>query len=249
VNRLERSNVEYSLVVRRYAPFRSFGGGGEGDDRGYSTDMDATSRIGSVARFKPGTALVHTHAFTSSSSWVGPWALIKRYNVWEIGHHSSDVSVSVSGVLARGNRVAFTMHSEGSAPVKDIALGMVPGVARGIDRASKFIRPHARRPQGVPDIDTFVDFRGTFRERSALFEGLVRGDGFPNAEVFVVDARGRAVGLVDYRTGSCWAGPWYRLFSAHAKNRLAEFRVEVDLEPDGSFGSNRTGSPVIVQEE
>ncbi|MCE9533773.1 MAG: hypothetical protein K8T89_21990, partial [Planctomycetes bacterium] len=239
--------VEYALYVRRYAPFLSFGGGFDGDGRGFSTSLTVTSRTVGVATFGPNPgAKISGVGHSSGSSWVGPWELRKSFPLGSIGRHVSEVRVTVSNVDSGSGKIAFTLYTEGNLPFKDILLHKK--VADVVDKIGKAVRPNAPRPQLTPDIDTFVDFSATFGGNRIVFTGLVRGDGFPNAEVFVLDATSNPVPLFDYRTRSNEAGPLHRLFGAHAQNRLGTFTRQIDLNPDGSFKLTAVQSPVVVQE-
>jgi len=239
--------VEFALYVRRYAPFRSFGGGFEGDGRGFSTSPQATSRTVGVATFgpRPGTS-VGGSGFSSGSSWVGPWEVRKHVPLGSIGKSVGDVRVTLTNVVAGQGRISFTLYTEGKLPLEDLVFHK--SIAGAMDKLNGALRPNSPRPQGSPDIDTFVDFVATFAGKKVVFEAGVRGDGFPNAEVFVLDARSRAVALLDYRTKSGEAGPLHRLYGAHAGNRLASVRREVELNPDGTFGTAFGQPPAVVQE-
>ena len=239
------SKVEYKLYVRRYAPFRSFGGGFEGDGREFSTKLDATSRTVGVATFNPGSGVPMGKGSSSGSSWVGPWEVRKNFET-TIGHRTGEVRVDVRNVFRAQHAVSFTLYTEGNMPLKDLIFHKT--IADVLDRANHAVRPKSPNPQGTPDIDTFVDFKASVRGDKILFEGVVRGDGFPNVEIFVLDAKSQVVALLDYRTKSGITGPFHRLFGDHAGNRLAVFRREVDLKVDGSFGRNQFGQPTLVQE-
>jgi hypothetical protein len=239
--------VEFALYVRRYAPFHSFGGGFEGDGRGFSTSLQATSRTVGVATFGPrGGTQVGGTGFSSGSSWVGPWEVRRHFPLGGIGKSVGDVRISVSNIVTGQGKIAFTLYTEGNLPLKDLVFHK--SIAGAMDKVNNFLRPNSPRPQGSPDIDTFVDFAATFLGKKVLFEAVVRGDGFPNAEVFVLDAKSKAVALFDYRTKSGEAGPLHRLYGAHAGNRLGSVRREVDLNADGTFGPNFSQPPAVVQE-
>ena len=233
--------------MRRYAPFRSFGGGFEGDGRGFQTSLHVTSRTVGVVKFSraPGGLLAEP-GYSTGSAYVGPWEVRRHIPTGSIVTSVGQVRVSLLNVATSPDRVGFTFYTEGNLPLKDIAL--FKKLAEGVDKLNEAIRPGSPRPQGTPDIDTFIDFTATFGGGKVLFEGVVRGDGFPNAEVFVLDAASQAAPLFDYRTKSNEAGPLWRLFGAHAGNRLGDFRREVNLKPDGSFGANAGGPPAVVQE-
>jgi hypothetical protein len=241
------AQVEYTLYVRRYAPFRSFGGGFEGDSRPFSTSPDATARTVGVVTFGIGAgAVMASRGFSSGSSWVGPWEVRKSYPLGSITQHGGKVRATMLDVLANRISLSFTLYTEGNLPLKDILFHK--SIADGIDRLNQAVRPNSRHPQGTPDIDTFLDFKAMVSGKRILFEGTVRGDGFPNAEVFLVDGRSQALALFDYRTKSNEAGPLHRLFGANAGNRLGTFRREVEILADGSFGPGHGGPPTVVQE-
>ena len=89
---------------------------------------------------------------------------------------------------------------------------------------------------GAPDIDTFVDLSGTFSSSALTIDGTVRGDTFPNAEVFLVDSVGKAVLLWDYTTtGGQDTGPMTRLAGSHSSTTLGTFFVRVPIKPSGAF--------------
>lgn len=240
------TKVEYKLYVRRYAPFRSFGGGFEGDGREFSTKLDATSRTVGVATFSPGKAMATGAGSSSGSSWVGPWEVRKNFETTSIGQRMGQVRVDVRNVSRARHSVSFTMYTEGNVPLKDLLFHK--SIADVMDRMNHAVRPNSPNPQGTPDIDTFVDFKASVHGDKILFEGVMRGDGFPNAEVFVLDAKSQVVALLDYRTKSGITGPFHRLFGDHAGNRIAVFRREVDLSEDGSFGRNHFGLPTFARE-
>jgi hypothetical protein len=242
----EADVTEYLLYVRRYAPFESFGGGFEGDNRGYSTNPAATARTSAVVSFLPTSDARLTAASSSGTSWVGPWAVRKSHKLGAIGHHIGQVRASVTSTVTNYGQVSFTLHTQGNLPLKDVLLRK--SVAGVIDNIYAAFRPNSPHPQGSPDIETFIDFVATFASAAVVFEGAVRGDGFPNAELFVTDGNGRAAGLVDYRTKSGIMGPYHRLERSHPNYRLASFRRSVTLNKDGSFGPDASAPPPVTHE-
>lgn len=211
----------YVLMVRRYAPMKSFGGGFEGDGRaGASTSLTATARTSASVGFSLAGVASSTGG-SSGTSYVGPWECLKdtRLSRW-VGSKMAGVRVTLSNVRTTATSVNFTVYSEGANP-------MVPG---------------------APDIDTFVDFEARLQSDRALFRGTVRGDGFPNAEVFLVDPAGNTLLLLDFRTKSGDAGPFTRLMGSGAGNKLADFSQTVALGRDGTLGARMGGSNVLLQE-
>lgn len=68
-----------SLIVRRYAPFESFGGGFEGDRREFSLELRATARTIAIVQFTPGTPRApEAYGVSSGSAWIGPFGLRKN---------------------------------------------------------------------------------------------------------------------------------------------------------------------------
>ena len=237
---------EYQLVVRRYAPFESFGGGFDGDNRTEaSTNMSDTARTAGVVAFTFDGKASATGSSTGSS-WVGPWAVRKSGRLGAIGHHIGQVSVALTNVQSSDTGVTFTVYTEGNLPLKDIMLHK--SIAGGIDRLVRKVAPERRSFQGTPDIDTFLDFQASLSGRTLKVSGVMRGDGFPNAEIFMLDPGGKALLLLDYRTKSGVLGPLYRLFLSGDNNRVASFEAEVDVDAEGAFGAARMITPVLVRE-
>lgn len=89
---------------------------------------------------------------------------------------------------------------------------------------------------GAPDIDTFVDMKAMFLPGAMTLEARVRGDGFPNAEVFVYDGVGKSVLLWDFTTsGDRNIGPLTMLSGSHSSLRLGSFFKVISLRPGGGF--------------
>ncbi len=187
--------MPHFLIVRRYAPFATFGGGFEGDIRTVATTSPtATARTVGIVSFDP-TGVTGYKGLSSGSEFfgAGKWLAAK------IGKRYSTVKAEVSNLALDplGQRIGFTVHTAGSNP-------LVPIVA--------------------PDIDTFVDLQVTFGI-DTQYNGTVRGDGFPNAEVFVVDPEGKEVLLFDFRTGGGRQTGPAALFGDHSRNILGTFAV------------------------
>jgi hypothetical protein len=240
--------ADYSLVVRRYAPFESFGGGFEGDNRQFSVSMTATARTVGIVLFSRLGAHENTaKGYSSGSSYLGPWAVRRSHKLGAIGKHIGQVRVQLTAISSNGGKVAFTIQTSGNLPIKDVML--LKPIATTIDKLYGFARPNLPHPQGSPNIDTFLDFKATIAGAVMDIEGVMRGDSFPNAEVFLLDTKQRAAPLLDYRTSGGIAGP-LRLIIAHPHTKRAEFCKRISLQPDGSFHPNAAaGPPTVVQEK
>jgi hypothetical protein len=196
--------MAYTLVFRRYAPFETFGGGFEGDNRTTSsTDLNDTARTTGIVSFEPG--YVGTVTASSSGTVLHTFGS-KVANL--LGKHVSKVTSSVSISTASIDGVRLTAHTAGANPMVPLA----------------------------PDIDTYIDIEVVFRDQSLDITGRVRGDDFPNAEVFLMDAFGNASMVFEYSTsGGQTTGPMTRLAGSHSKQSLGAFLVKINLGPGGEF--------------
>ncbi len=196
--------MPYTLIFRRYAPFATFGGGFEGDNRsGASTSLKATARTIGAVEFAP-ESVGNVKACSSGTAYLGAGAAVAE----ALGRHYSKVTSSVAVATRTLDKVRFTAQTAGANP-------MVPG---------------------APEIDTFVDFEAVFRGNAIEFSGAVRGDNFPNAEVFVRDDAGNAVMLLDFATsGGQDTGPMTRLAGAHGDQTIGTFKYRVGLDAAGRF--------------
>lgn len=133
------------------------------------------------------------------------------------GRHYSNVVCAVTNKVTTHNFVAFTASTAGGNP-------MVPLVA--------------------PDIDTFVDLRVDWIGSSLRVQGTIRGDDFPNAEVFLIDMNGTGCLVFDGRTtGGQSMGPITRLAGGHESQRLGNFNVTTGISPADTFVHPRTICP------
>ncbi len=135
-----------------------------------------------------------------------------------LGKHMSSVTSTETNKQTGPNFVSFTASTAGSNPM----MGVV-----------------------APAIDTFIDFRAQWMPGSVHFVGAVRGDNFPNAEVFVLDQNGRGCLLFDGRTsGGQNTGPMTRLAGGHAKQVLGTFAISMSLTAAGVFLAPGTQRPI-----
>lgn len=239
---------DYLLVVRRYAPFASFGGGFEGDNRRFSSSLNVTARTVGMVSFSPlGGDAPNTQGFSSGSAYVGPWAVRKSHHLGAVRTSKGQVRVLVTRVVNGGGKIAFTVETSGNLPLKDILLNK--SIAGAIDKVNAWARPGSQNPQGSPNIDTYLDFKASIESGYMDVEGVLRGDSFPNAEVFLLDAvnGGNASPLLDYQTSGGVAGP-LRLIFSHPHTRRASFSKRIPLGPDGSFARPTGDGATIVKE-
>ena len=238
--------AEYTLVIRRYAPFKSFGGGYEGDDRQFSMSKDATARtIGAVTFSPDGDAKPSGVGRSSGSSYIGPWAV--REGGKAIDKKVGQVRVLITNVTHTSDVIAFTVQTSGNLPMKDLALKK--GIATTIDKANQWARPGSPKPEGTPDIDTYFDLKVQTVPGALIVSGKLRGDSFPNAEVFLLDAKSNAFPLLDYQTNGSWAGPIRLIIPHKNKERAVIPPRRVPLQADGSFKPGASPRPVTKKED
>jgi hypothetical protein len=126
-----------------------------------------------------------------------------------LGRHFSKVTSTVTVSSRTIDHVRFSAQTAGANPIVPLA----------------------------PTIDTFVDFDALFRDRALILSGTVRGDDFPNVEVFAVDAKGQSVLLFEFATsGGQNTGPITRLAGDHSNQTLGS-RVVVDPTQPICLGS------------
>jgi hypothetical protein len=203
--------VAYLLVFRRYAPFKEFGGGFEGDDRsGPSTSLEAKARTIGVVVFSVGN-VGSIVGYSSGTALIGWGSSVQRFTsaiAQKLKRDCSKVLASVSVTTATIERVCFVAQTAGANPMVPLA----------------------------PDIDTFVDFQAIFRSSTIEFIGKVRGDSFPNAKIIVYDQCLTPALICDFRTtGGKNTGPIARLMGSGEGNQIGEFRLVMDVDECGQF--------------
>lgn len=183
--------MAYVLVVKRYAPFESFGGGFHGDGRNKASFSGSARTIAEVPFDETG--------LTGEPNGYSSGTLHPSTGATE---YFSQVRVSISNLVTGDGSVSFTVHSAGSNPHPITGYGTL-----------------------APDIDTYVDFMIEFRDRSVAVSGVVRGDTFPNAEVFLQPPDFKIVTLDHYETtGGRNTGPFTRLAGDNSSEILSTFR-------------------------
>lgn len=99
-----------------------------------------------------------------------------------------------------------------------------------------------------PDIDTYVDFTASFGSGSFSVMGKVRGDPFPNLEVFLMDGAGNKVLLLDFRTSGGTFGPLYKLWGDNQHYVIGRFATAIKLDAAGHFAGSTPLFPALQPE-
>jgi RHS repeat-associated protein len=161
----------YPIHVRSFAPFPTFGGNFEGDNRGYSTLLSQKE----VPHGQPYVTSRMQQSFIldtdgKSCSNFKTWCDPSRHPTW--GEKTEDPRGSVSTVGVEkdllGNEVlCFTATMAGKNPLLPF----------------------------TPDIDVTTDFTITENKKDGLLtvDARMKGDRFPAAEVMIGDTKGQQV--------------------------------------------------------
>ncbi len=196
--------MAFLLVFKRYAPFATFGGGFHGDNRSTPSLTDSARTMGVLTLdfTKPELSL-------TGSSGVSFHSLLP--SVRQIG--TTKVTIHRQSFNKFTRCWDFEVQSAGALPLAQMAFG--PGVKRNPS----------------PDIDTFIEARVTLLPTGALqINGALRGDDFPNAEIFLVNAQNGNHQLVHHfiTSGGRNTGP-LGLFGAARRTTLANISATVRL--------------------
>ena len=239
--------TDYTLVVRRYAPFESFGGGFEGDNRQFSTSMTAKARTVGVVVFSRDRVIEFRERLQQRLVLCRTLGRPQKSPPRRYRYARRSSQSACHWSVQRTWQGPFTVETSGNLPMKDVML--YGPIAGAIDRVNAWVRPKSPSPQGSPNIDTFLDVAVTVAGGYMTVEGVLRGDSFPNAEVFLLDSatRQNVAPLLDYQTNGGVAGP-LRLVLSHPQTCRAEFRKRIRLQSDGSFGPGSDGPPIVFKE-
>ncbi|MCW5633741.1 MAG: hypothetical protein KIT17_10430 [Rubrivivax sp.] len=170
----------------------------------------ASTRLDVTAR-TIGVVVFDEHDVTSiSATSSGTEYVAAGQRVREfLGRHTSEVAANVRVIARRSGYLRFRASSAGGNPM----LGFL-----------------------APNIDTFVEIGVLFFGHELLVNGIVSGDDFPNAEVFLASPGGGAQLLFDFHTtGGRHSGPFTRLAFDHEDNVLGTFWLRVPLRAGGEL--------------
>ena len=239
----------YILVFRRYAPFDTFGLGFEGDNFDGKRDgpiaslneEEATGRTTGIIVFDR-KSVGNPTAYSSGSRYTGFGTGFRDL----VGKHLATVSSQISSRKIFENKVSFTASTAGSNPFFNQEATTAPDVGG-------YRNPHSSHSSGVnhiaPDIDTYIDFKAewlTTKANHIKFSGAIRGDTFPDLEVFILDTNNEGIILFDGRTtGGRNTGPFTRLAGSNEEKELGEFSQVVEVSADkgtfiGSYSCQQT---------
>jgi RHS repeat-associated protein len=215
---------KYPIVihVRSFAPFATFGGGNWiGDNRGFSTDLNKTSRLSQATSYE-----TTTQQYTSQAKGSISMALV-------------DPLLPTTGSLVAQSEARVQGGDDGNGNGKGDRFqthlsGNDDAVIAGIDGTML-------ENMQSPDIDVHSSFSivagGKDGKGNELLSitGSLSGDGFPAAEAFVSDAKGNkaflGAGGAQYGPN---VGPLLKLFGDGDKH-MANLQITLAVNKDGVF--------------
>ncbi len=215
------------IHVRSFAPFKSFGPfyAWKGDDRGFSTSSNVTSRLHQISNYETDTgAFSHEARGAFSSSSYGAWAYSDAY----LDNYSS------------GNNLNTHMYGNNDAVLPAGALGQGN------------VLPYDGGPTWDIDVHTNLDINVSDLDggnQLLSITGQISGDKFPDAEAYVSDANGNSVflGIFATQAGEI-IGPTWTL--RDDKNEpMMNINMGILTDKNGIFTGVKVGDKTISIEE
>jgi len=164
----------YTISTRSFAPPESFGGGFQGDNRGYSTDPDVTSRIHSTVTIDADDQVNIAQNDVAAHSDPSVHHVIPFYRPTE----TPEVRILSQAVEHNGDTstLQFEIRHSGKDAVPRVPIIDV-------------------NPSPSLDVTTDLTVVSNREENTLTITGNITGDNFPAAEVFIHDQSGRGVFL------------------------------------------------------
>lgn len=206
----------YTIDTRSFAPPESFGGGFQGDNRGFTTDPDATARITSEISIDTDDQTEITENDVSAFSDPSIHHLLPWWERTEI----PTVDILHQNVKHDGNITTIEIKTKHAGKDALLYLGPVgdsPNIAGSLDVYTDL---------------TIVDNRDT---NIMTINGTLTGDNFPATESFITDPSGQSLFLGTGTPGE-FASPITAL--PHGGERpIADISLSVTTDEQGNFVS------------
>jgi RHS repeat-associated protein len=171
--------IPYPITIRSFAPFKTFGGGFHGDNRGYSTDQNASARVHQKINFDTDKTTISAKTW-SSPTWHSTAPGFVRTATPEGGIEKGSFKIKSSG---DEKNFEFKSNYAGANP-------LTPG-APDINVFSS------------------LSITENKKEGALNVAGKLTGDNFPSTEAFISDPSGQSVFLgVGFYEGSPFTSLW-----------------------------------------
>ncbi|MDD7973800.1 hypothetical protein [Roseinatronobacter alkalisoli] len=228
-----------TLHTRSFHPRESFGVTGfgfSGDNRGFSTNLGVTSRIRSQIDINLTGASVSANPPESDPSYhpAGMQTDYSHPDEQPTGRFTGGPSITPyrqDGAQDASFTYAYRGKNHAAVP-KALIGGFVE------NRLGDWLNRETEKVL-VPDLDVTISLSLSIDRaaRKAHVTANMRGDGFPNAEAFLLDSGGAPLFLVSHvRVGTASGQLW-----GNALIRMASCALQVDLTPE-----DRWAGPVEV---
>ncbi|MCK0203072.1 RHS repeat-associated core domain-containing protein [Ornithobacterium rhinotracheale] len=201
-------NIPYPITIRAFAPFKKFGYGFHGDNRGFTTYQGVSSRMTNWIAFDTDKTSITTGGYSS------PTYHTKFPNYKKTAHPTvkfrDGLSITKKGDL---KTFKFGTHSKAANP-------LTPPGTPNIDIFSDFTITENKKA-------------GTLSIR-----GNLTGDNFPSTEAFITDPSGQAVfigiGQIDASVNK-ETGPFTELPGEHSTKPITSFDFTITTDNKGIF--------------
>lgn len=202
----------YTIVTRSFAPDSTFGGGFEGNDRGFSTDIDASSKVTQEI----GIDLDEEQAITSFEEYSD-----------ETVHQLVPESIHSPTEIPDGGILHQNVIQEGDKTILQFGTEL--------DAENPFITFGDDNP--APSIDVFTEYELVQdKEANTLnISGTITGDDFPATEALIYDNNGQPL-FLGVGTPPQLASPLVTLLGENHRP-ITDFDIVVNTDDHGNFES------------
>ncbi len=204
----------YTIVTRSFAPDSTFGGGFEGNDRGFSTDIDAGSKVSQEI----GIDLDEEQPITSFEEHSDETT---HRLVPERIHSPTEVpegGILHQNVIQDGDKTILQFGTE-------------------IDAENPFIPNPFSDHNPAPSIDVFTEYEIVQDKESntLTIAGTITGDDFPATEALIYDANGQPL-FLGVGAPPELASPLTTLLGENHRP-ITDFDIVVNTDEQGNFES------------
>jgi hypothetical protein len=206
--------IPYPITIRGFAPFKSFGFGFHGDDRGYSTG-NVSARVHQKINFDTDKTQIKTTAWSSPSFRTSD------------PHNQKTATPEVK---FEGD---FTIKQNGD----NKTFGFGTHVAAGNPLTPQALTPNI-------DIFSNFSITENKKAGTLNISGKLTGDNFPSTEAFISDPSGQnvfiGVGQIGAGVGQN-TGPFTELPGENSTRPITDFNFSITTDKKGNFTGVKQG--------
>ena len=224
----DAADHSYTISTRSFAPPESFGGGFQGDSRGYTTDPGVTSRIHSTVSFDADDQVSIGADDVNATSDPSIHHAIPFYQPTE----TPEINILSQDVNHDGDvsTIEFETRHSGEDAVPRIPI---------IDM----------NPSPTLDVNTDLQVVSDRDANTLTVSGEIVGDDFPATEVFITDNNGQSVFLATGKPSGV-ANPLVNLLDFGVWNRhISDVSTTINTDDQGNFLSVESGGQTISIED